>query len=202
MPSFWSESTITWVSSLSRAPVSVLGPSASAATIKARFVRLFEPGDPDPSGRGGARPGREGDLGADSRASEGPEGGYQEVGRAMRNSSPARTASGSRSRTRNRLSRAVSPERSTRPDARQPRASARTPAIAALAFPFSGSDGHADPQRPGPLAQHTVLAGVRLGPDGQDRPPLVRGQLDHPRAPSNRAEPTRMKVAPSSIAAS
>src|SRR5437764_168188 len=35
---------MTRVSSLSSAPVSVLGPSASPATIKARLVRLFDPG--------------------------------------------------------------------------------------------------------------------------------------------------------------
>ena len=35
---------MTRVSSESSAPVSVLGPSAIAATIRARLVRLFEPG--------------------------------------------------------------------------------------------------------------------------------------------------------------
>ena len=44
MPSFWSESTITRVSSLSSAPRRRLVPLANAATIRARFVRLFEPG--------------------------------------------------------------------------------------------------------------------------------------------------------------
>ena len=37
-------STMTRVSSLSRAPVSVLGPSAIAAMARARLVRLLEPG--------------------------------------------------------------------------------------------------------------------------------------------------------------
>src|SRR4051812_8658708 len=44
---------MTRVSSLSSVPVSVLGPSASAATIRARLVRLFDPGTRTRPWRGG-----------------------------------------------------------------------------------------------------------------------------------------------------
>ena len=44
MPSWRKAAIITWVSSLSSAPVSVLVPSASAAQTSARLVMLFEPG--------------------------------------------------------------------------------------------------------------------------------------------------------------
>ncbi len=54
---------MTRVSSLSRAPVRVLAPSARAATIRARLVRLFEPGTRTRAGAVGPGQGVEGDLG-------------------------------------------------------------------------------------------------------------------------------------------
>ena len=44
---------MTRVSSLSRAPVSVLGPSASAAMARARLVKLFDPGTRTEAAGGG-----------------------------------------------------------------------------------------------------------------------------------------------------
>ena len=103
---------------------------------------------------------------------------------------------------RNHLSRDVSPESSPTCDDRHCSASASTSWIAALALPFSGAAETATRSAP---ARSPRMA-FRLAPGWrrhrQDGPVGVGGQGDHPATPSNKAEPTRTRVAPSSIAVS
>lgn len=61
---------------------------------------------------------------------------------------------------------------------------------------------YGDSKRTGVLVENGVAPGAWAGADGQDRALIVRLDVDHGASPSNRAEPTRTQVAPSSMATS
>src|SRR4051794_28437144 len=71
-----------------------------------------------------------------------------------------------------------------------------------IGLPLLGRRRDRDAERPGMEADDRIPPRPGLGADREDRPEGMGGQVDHGTTPSNSAEPTRTRVAPSSIAAS
>ena len=68
--------------------------------------------------------------------------------------------------------------------------------MAALALPFSGAAVTPTRRAPARSPRTPFLRALGWARTGEDGPPVVGGQVDHPAAPSNRAEPTRTQRRP------
>ena len=159
---------MTRVSSLSRAPGQRARAVGHRGDDQGAIGQALGAGDANRCGRRRSAPGFDRDFGGvrrhgsviTLRGKVGPASGEAAASRR-------RSSSGVRPTTRNRFCREVSPERRAICDGRQPRLSASTAPMAALALPFSGGAVTATRSAPRSLAEDGISPGPGLGVHGE-----------------------------------